>query len=135
MASLPPIEQSAERSPTKNGGLAPEALEEAKSPGRLENRRPAATRQNEPPSDNFDAYPPVTVSTLPRRRHRPRGGGLRGGGTPPSLIHGLEATRRFFLDEDKSLREGYIPNYRCISSLPLVQTSMVDPCLSGTGPS
>lgn len=114
MASLPFNEQSAaaERSPTKivhnSGG------EDADSPDRLDNSRPAATsRRSERPSDNFDAYPPVKVSVPPHRRR----GGLRGGGAPPSLIHGLAATRRFFLDEDKTLHEEYVPNYRCISSL------------------
>lgn len=127
MGSLPLIEQSAEeRSPTKvvRNGL---GGEDANTPGRLDGNRPAASKRNE---QLLDTYPPVKVGTLSRLPCRRRHGGT-GTGRPNLLVRGLAATRQFFFDEDKTLHEGYVPNYRCISSLsPQRLTPLPDPRLT-----
>lgn len=124
MGSLPLIEQSAEeRSPTKvvRNGL---GGEDANTPGRLDGNRPAASKRNE---QLLDTYPPVKVGTLSRLPCRRRHSGT-GTGRPNLLVRGLAATRQFFFDEDKTLHEGYVPNYRCISSLsPQRLTPLPDP--------
>ena len=120
MASLPLINPLAEKSPANvdqhqhssglSNGL---GLEEPK-------RGPTATtrsRGEQPPPSVVDPNISLSVklSPRPRPRQRPRRrGGLRGGGGGASR---LPAIKRFFF-EDETLDGGYIPNYRCASSVP-----------------
>jgi len=119
MASLPLTDQpAADKSPTKVEH--DDSDNSPGSPGRLENRRPAATirQKKDQPSDNPDAHTLVKSGIRPRRRHAFTGAG----GNPPSsnlLTRALGATRRFVFAEDKTLHQEYVPNYRCTSSLSL----------------
>lgn len=114
MAALP-INPLEEKSPTKveqdNG------LERPKCPSRPENRRLAVARvrRNEQSSGNPDAYPPVYWSAGRRKHHQRRVTHSRPSCWPPALVRVLAATRRFIFAEDKTLHEGYTPNYRCAS--------------------
>jgi hypothetical protein len=130
MASLRLVDPLAETSPTKVDqdnrlGL---GLEEPK-------RAPTATatatttRRNERERD-----PALNLSPWPRQRSH----GLHHShpSRPSALVRALTATKHFFFAEDKTLQEGYIPNYRCASSphsIPFVQPLLVRylPILSG----
>jgi len=125
MASLRLINPLAEKSPTKvdqdNSHL---GLEEPKRE-RERGPTPTATTRNEQLS--IADPPPVNLSL----RGWPRSHGLQHDGSRPSrpsaLVRALAATKRFFFAEDKTLQEGYIPNYRCASSVPPHPIPFVQP--------
>lgn len=76
-----------------------------------------ATRQNEQPSVvDPNAHPPLKLKLSPWPRQRHGQPDHRSG--PSALVRGLAAIKHFFFGEDKTLHEGYIPNYRSASSVP-----------------
>lgn len=123
MASLSLSDPLTEKSPTTT------KVDQDSSPLDLENpkRRLTATRRNE----QLSAADPnaFDLSPWPRQRHH----GLQHGGGRPSapsaFVRALAATKRFFFAEDKTLHEGYIPNYRCASSLPPHPIPLFNPFL------
>jgi hypothetical protein len=117
MASPPLVNTLVEKSPTKvdqqDRGM---ALEEPK-------HWPAATRRNEQPSEVVpNANSPVKLSPWPRQRRALPDAGHHPSRSPSALfrglVRGLAATKRFIFAENKNLHEGYVPNYRCASSVP-----------------
>ena len=122
MASLPLINPSvvAETSPTPTkvdqdtGGLAG-GLGLERGPTATATTRRSRSEQALVIDPNIS--PPINLR--PRRPRRPSQhhhgrGGLQNDGSS-GFRHALSAIKRFFFAEDKTLREGYIPNYRCAS--------------------
>jgi hypothetical protein len=108
-------------------------LDERNSPRLLDNPGPAPPERDAHQTNNLGAYGPLRLSGWPRQPLAFTKDGDRLPSRPPALLRGLATIKHFFFAQDKTLHDGYIPNYRFASSIPLHLFRVLDPSLSAIG--